>query len=268
MLATFLITFREGLEAFLLVGILLTYLNRLNVQKMARWIWVGVLTGILASIIVAFVFQVLVDQLHNERYRAMMTIAIMLTAVCILSYMALWMQRQARNHAETAQRQLAEHVSKGKVLGIASLAFVSVLREGIETVLFLSALAYGGQQVSPLWGILGLLASGLVVWTLLRTTRRVPLRQFFQGSSLLLIIIAAGLLSSVINQLQALRVNLGPTTPIFDLSAILSDTTGVGIFMRGLFGYNATPTLAQFGGWLIFLIVAISVWYRNGKTQS
>lgn len=268
MLATFLITFREGLEAFLLVGILLSYLGRIGARNKAVWIWIGVIAGAVASVGAAFVLQVLVDQFENERYRALLTIAVMLTAVCILSYMALWMQKQAQEHTKTAQQQLAGHVSAGRVLGIAALAFVSVFREGIETVLFLSALAYGGQQVSPLWGVIGLGVSAVVVWILLRTTRRVPLRLFFQGSSLLLVIIAAGLLSSAVNQLQALGLVAGSTLPIFDLSGILPDTTGFGIFLRGLFGYNATPTLAQFGVWAGYLFMAITIWLRSTRSRT
>ena len=265
MIATFLITFREGLEAFLLVGILLAYLDRLEARNKAIWIWLGVLAGVIVSVLAAFILQVVVNQFDNAAYRLMLTIAIMLTAVLILSYMALWMQKQAKAHSQAAQAQLAAHVSAGRVLGIAALAFVSVLREGIETVLFLSALGYGGHEVSPAWGLAGLLLSAVLVWILLRTTQKVPLTQFFRGTSLLLIVIAAGLLSSVVNQLQALGVELGSTTPIFDLSDVLSDTTGFGIFLRGLFGYNATPTLAQFATWLVFLGTAATLWWRGGK---
>lgn len=268
MLATFLITFREGLEAFLLVGILLAYLTRLGARKKAIWIYLGVVAGVMASVLSAVILQVVVSQFDNEQYRLMLTIGVMLTAVLILSYMALWMQKQAQAHSKAVQEQLAQHVSAGRTFGIAMLAFVSVLREGIETVLFLSAISYGGSEVSMLWGLAGLVLSALLVWILLRTTRQVPLRQFFRGTSLLLIVIAAGLLSSVVNQLQALGLKLGSITPIFDISHILSDSTGFGIFMRGLFGYNATPTLAQFVTWLVFLVVAVALWWRGGQSAA
>ncbi len=268
MLATFLITFREGLEAFLLVGILLAYLTRLDARNKAIWIYLGVVAGMIASILAAFILQVVISQFDNEHYRLMLTIAVMLTAVLILSYMALWMQKQAQAHTKAVQAQLAQHVSAGRTFGIAMLAFVSVLREGIETVLFLSAISYGGSDVSATWGLAGLALSAVLVWILLRTTRQVPLRQFFRGTSLLLIVIAAGLLSSVVNQLQALGVYLGTTTPIFDISHILSDSTGFGIFMRGLFGYNATPTQAQFFTWLLFLAIAVFLWWRGGVASA
>lgn len=268
MLATFLITFREGLEAFLLVGILLAYLSRMNAHKKAIWIYLGALGGIIASILAAFILQVAISQFDNEYYQLMLTIAVMLTAVFILSYMALWMQKQAQAHTRAVQEQLAQHLSAGRTFGIAMLAFVSVMREGIETVLFLSAISYGGSDVSMIWGLAGLALSAVLVWILLRTTRHVPMRQFFRGTSLLLIVIAAGLLSSVVNQLQALGVNLGSVTPIFDISHILPDNTGFGTFMRGLFGYNATPTLAQFATWLVFLGTALILWWRGGQSTA
>ena len=97
----------------------------------------------------------------------------------------------------------------------------------------------------------------------MRRPRRVPLHLFFRYSSLLLIIIAAGLLGSAVATLQGAGFALGPATPLFDISGVLSDASGVGVFLRGLFGYNATPTPAQFALWAIYLIVAVILWRRG-----
>jgi len=94
-------------------------------------------------------------------------------------------------------------------------------------------------------------------------TRKVPLGPFFRYSSLLLIVVAAGLLGSAVNTLQGAGVFPGPTKPLFDISNILSDTSGVGIFLRGLFGYNASPTPPQFALWALYLVVAVAVWWRG-----
>ena len=118
MLLTFLILFRESLEAFLLVGILLAYLRRIGGERYARWIYVGVAAGLTASVVAAFVLQVVVDQFSNELYRAVFTAAIMLVATGILTYMAIWMHRQARAHTEHAKRQLEEYMTAGNVIGI------------------------------------------------------------------------------------------------------------------------------------------------------
>ena len=263
MLLTFLILFRESLEAFLLVGILLAYLARIGARRYARWIYAGVAGGLAASLVAAFVLQVLVDQFSNELYRALLTAAIMFAATCILTYMAIWMGKQARAHTEHAKRQLEEHISAGNVLGIATLAFFSVWREGLETVLFLSALTYTGQGLSLLGGVLGMVLAVALIWLLISGTRRVPMHIFFRYTSLLLIVIAAGLLGSAIAVLQSAGVHVGPAAPLFDVSSILPDTSGVGVYLRGLFGYNATPSPPQFALWADYMIVAVLLWRRG-----
>lgn len=262
MLLTFLILFRESLEAFLLVGILVAYLYRLDGQRYVKWIYAGVAAGLVGSFVAAFVLQVVIDQFNNEFYRAILTASIMLVATCILTYMAIWMHKQARAHTEQAKQQLRDYMTAGNVVGVAMLAFVSVWREGIETVLFLSALAYTGEPLSIPGGLAGMALAVALVWLLVSGTRRVPLQPFFRYTSLILIVIAAGLLGSAINMLQGAGV-LPETGPIFDISAILPDTTGIGVFLRGLFGYNASPTMPQFGLWAAYLVIAVVLWRRG-----
>lgn len=262
MLVSFLITFREGLEAFLMVGILLAYLRQLEATQHAKWIFAGVAAGIIASLASAVVLRVVVSQFDTRTYQLILTAAIMLTAVCVLTYMAIWMQKQAREATGAAKEQLKKHVTAGNVFGIALLAAISVWREGIETVLFFSAIAYGGAAFSYLGAILGLVVAIVVVWLLLRGTRNVPIGEFFRWSSLLLLIITAGLLSSATNIFQGLSVLPGPMTPLFDISGTLPDNKGVGSFLRGLFGYTASPTPLQFGVWIAFLSTAILLWQR------
>lgn len=262
MLVSFLITFREGLEAFLLVGILLAYLTQLGASQHKKWIFVGVAGGLLASLASAVVLQFVVNQFESRTYQLILTAGIMLLAVCVLTYMAIWMQKQAREATGAAKEQLKEHVTAGNIVGIAFLAAISVWREGIETVLFFSALAYEGGDLSIGGALLGIGVAILVVWLLLKGTKNVPMREFFRWSSFLLIVIAAGLLSSATNILQGLGVLPGPLTPLFDISGILPDTSGVGSFLRGLFGYTASPTPLQFVVWVTFLVVALTLWNR------
>lgn len=263
MFVTFLILFREGLEAFLLVGILLAYLKQLGGGQYAKWIYVGVLAGIVGSFFAAVILQVVVDQFSNELYRSVLTAAIMLAATVILTYMAIWMGKQAKAHTDEAKRRLESHLGAGNVIGIAALAFFSVFREGLETVLFLSALSMGGEAPSLLGGIVGLVLSAVLVALLVRGARRIPFPVFFRYTSLLLLVIAAGLLGSSVNMLQSAGVLAGSTAPLFDISTILPDTSGVGAFLRGLVGYNATPTAAQFALWALYLAAAVVLWRRS-----
>ncbi|MEX6505489.1 FTR1 family protein [Jiella sp. M17.18] len=262
MLVTFLIAFRESLEAFLLVGILIAYLRRMDAGRYVKWIYAGVAGGLVASLVGAFVLQVVVDQFSNDIYRAYLSAGIMLAATVALTYMAIWMQKQAKAHTAHATEQLRSYVTAGNVLGIALLAFISVWREGLETVLFFSALAYTGAAISLPGIVVGLLAAIALVWVLISGTRKVPLGTLFRWTSLLLVVVAAGLLGSAINTLQGVHLLPGTIAPLFDLSGVLPDRDGVGAFLRGLFGYNATPTPLQFAVWAAFLAVAVVLWNR------
>ncbi|GAB3445719.1 FTR1 family iron permease [Insolitispirillum peregrinum] len=267
MLAAFLITLREGLEAFLLVGILLAFLRKLDALHYAKWIYVGVAGGVVASLAAAFLFQVVIDQFSNAAYQTMMMIGILLFAAAVLTYMAIWMQKQARAQTESVKRKLEGFVTAGNLFGMISLAFVAVLREGVETVLFFSALMYSGAEVSLEAGLigaaLGLAVSIALVWMLLKSTRKIALQPFFRYTSLLIIIIAAGLLGSAVNMLQSVELVSVMTDHLFDISFILDDRGLIGTFLRALFGYNSSPTQLQFLCWALYLALAVTLWHRG-----
>jgi high-affinity iron transporter len=266
MLASFLITLREGLEAFLLVGILLSYLERLGAAHYQRYVYLGALAGLFASVLAAFVLQLVVSQFDDEYYRTCLMIGILLFASGLLTYMAIWMQRQARERTSEVRRQLEAHVGARNLLGMVSLSFAAVLREGIETVLFFSALAYAPAGLSfqsgLLGGLLGLAASAALVYAMLRGSRRVPIGAFFKYTGLLVLVIAAGLLSSSVNMMQAVGWLPFLDSPLFDISFLLGDRDGIGLFLRALFGYNASPTPLQFVAWAGYLGLFLALWRR------
>lgn len=267
MSAAFLITLREGLEAFLLVGILLAFLRKLGAPQYAKWIYVGVGAGVVASIIAAFLFQVVIDQFSNAHYQHLLMIFILLFAAAVLTYMAIWMQKQARAHTESVKQKLEGYVTAGNMFGMVSLAFVAVMREGIETVLFFSALMYSGAEITLqgalIGAVTGLAASIILVWVLMRGTRNVPIQPFFRYTSLLIIIIAAGLFGSAINMMQSIDLVSILNTPIFDISWLLDDRGTFGTFLRALFGYNASPSGLQFLCWFAYLATAVWLWHRG-----
>ena len=106
MFASFLITLREGLEAFLLVGIALSYLSKLNARQYNKYIYVGVFAGLILSLAIAVVFQVVVDQFSSELYRNILMAGILLFATVVLTYMAIWMQSQAKNQVEGMKKEI------------------------------------------------------------------------------------------------------------------------------------------------------------------
>ncbi|MGL4356098.1 MAG: FTR1 family iron permease [Aeromonas popoffii] len=268
MFASFLITLREGLEAFLLVGICLSYLAKLGASRYNKFIYLGVGLGLVASLIVAFLFQVVVvSQFESERYNHLLMAGILIFATLVLTYMAVWMQKQAKSQVGAMTARIDAAIHGGNLFGLVLLAFLAVMREGFETVLFFSALLYSGQGVDLQSGLMGALAGLLVsialVWGLLRSTRKVALAPFFRWTGLLIIIIAAGLLSSAVNMLQAADIITFWTTPVFDISHILDDQGVFGTFLRALFGYNASPAGLQLLTWALYLAVFVTLWQRS-----
>ena len=268
MFASFLITFREGLEAFLLVGIILSYLAKLGESKHNKLIYIGVALGLVASLIVAFIFQFVVDQFDAHEYRNLLMAGILGFATLVLTYMAIWMQRQAKTQVSNMQQNIREILTTGNVFGLIFLAFLAVMREGFETVLFFSALMYSGQgdfslQDGLIGAGAGLIASLILVIVLMRGTRKVPLQAFFKWTSLLIIIIAAGLLSSASNMLQSADVLPVFQTAVFDISHILDDQGVFGTFLRALFGYNSSPNLLPLVIWFAYLAIFTVFWHRG-----
>jgi high-affinity iron transporter len=270
MFASFLITFREGLEAFLLVGIILSYLAKLGASKHNKLIYIGVFFGLLASLAVAFVFQFVVDQFDAPEYRNLLMAGILIFASLVLTYMAIWMQRQAKDQVSNVQKNIKEILTTGNVFGLFFLAFLAVMREGFETVLFFSALMYSGQgdfslQDGLIGASLGLVCSLVLVVTIMRGTRKVPLQAFFKWTSLLIIIIAAGLLSSATNMLQSADILPVLYTAVFDISHVLDDQGVFGTFLRALFGYNSSPNLIPLIVWIGYLATFTGFWQRGYK---
>jgi len=270
MFASFLITLREGLEAFLLVGIALSYLGKLNARHYNKYIYLGVLVGLVLSLAVAFVFQVVVDQFSNERYRNYLMAGILLFATVVLSSMAVWMKNQAKGQIAQMQKEIGSMVSTGNLMGLIFLSMLAILREGFETILFFSALVYSNYgelstQDALIGAVLGLCLAYMLVWLMMRSTKKVPLTLFFKWTSLLIIIIAAGLLSSAVNMLQAAHVLPIIHAQLFDVSHILDDRGVFGTFLRALFGYNSSPGLLQISIWTMYMLVFIRFWQKGYK---
>lgn len=268
MFPSFLITFREGLEAFLIVGIALAYLTKLNARHYHKYIYVGVFVGLVLSLVIAVVFQIVIDQFSSALYQHYLMAGILIFASIVLTYMAIWMQKQAKNQVSELQSNLKNLVSTGNMLGLVLLAILAVLREGFETILFFNALAYAGladfsTESAMIGGIVGLVLSVVLVYMLLKSTRKVPLREFFRWTSLLIIIIAAGLLSSAMNMLQAAQLIPIFYPEVFDISHILDDRSIIGTFLRALFGYNSAPGALQLSTWLVYMSGAIYLWKKS-----
>ncbi len=266
MLASFLITFREGLEAFLIVGIILSYLGRLQAKKYNKYIYTGVIFGIIVSLFIAYIFQVVIYGMDNEVYQHYLMIFILLFATIVLSYMVVWMANQSKQIKGEMEENLKKLVTTGNILGMVFLAFLAVLREGFETVLFFSSLTLteGFTMEQGLIGaVIGLVLSLILVYALMKGAKNIPLKSFFKYTGLLILIIAGGLFGSAVSMMQASELIPTFIPMVYDISFILDDRGLFGTFLRALFGYNSSPTLLHLVSWSVYMFSAIFLWRRT-----
>ena len=236
MYAGFLITLREGIEAFLVVGILLGFLTKIDQPRYKRQVWIGTLTGVLASIALALLFQLLAFKFMGSA-ADVFELLISLAAVCVLTWMVLWMQRQSRTIRAEIEQKVKLAVSTGQAFALASLAFISVLREGLETALFLGALAATMKERSLLTGsIFGLLAAIVITYIIFKSTVRLNIRVFFIVTGTLIIFIAAGLLGHAVMTLEELKLIPTIIPHLWDTSRWISDEGLLGRLLHAFIG--------------------------------
>lgn len=241
-----LIALREGLEAFLIVGILLGFVIKLGRADARRWVWLGMLAGIGASLAVGlFVRFFLLDTFETKGGGEWFELVAALTAVCVLTYMVFWMWKHTRTLMVGLQRKIGDALSSDTLWVVAFLTFISVLREGLEVVLFYGALAARYDGVALAWsGLVGAAASVAIVILIFKTTVSFNLQKFFGATGVLLVFVAAGLLVHSVHALTALGV-LAPAQALWNTGSFVSDEGVAGRVLHALTGYTAEPTLLQ-----------------------
>ena len=256
MLAAFLITLREGLEAALIVGIVLSVLRRLDKSKQAPSVWWGVLAAAAASIASGIALNAL-GIVFEGRGEAIFEGFAMLTAAGVLTWMIFWMQRQSRNIGKSLASEVEQAIESGtSTWALFSLAFVAVMREGIETVLFLTAAVFGATPGETLLGGgLGLVVAIALGWLIFVGGRELNLKRFFSVTGLLLLLFAAGLAAHGVHELQEARLLPVFIEHVWDLNPLLDENGTLGSFLKALFGYNGNPTLLEVIVYGLYLIV-------------
>lgn len=264
MLGSFLIFAREGIEGTLICAILMTFLAAADRRDLFRWVLAGAGTAVLVAVAVGVVLWVVSrDAFVGSTQQAWFETVVFLVAVGVLTYMTFWMRRHARTMSREIKARAAGAVAGGSALALALIAFVTVGREAVETVLFLVAIAY---QSSPLdvgiGAVLGLGLAFAVAFAMYRVGVRVNIGKFFTVLGSLLLVVAAGLLANAIGNLQELGVLPGGSMTLWDISRTLPDDTGVGDVLHGLLGYSAAPTLPQVLVWAVFLGIGLWLYLR------
>jgi high-affinity iron transporter len=268
MLPSFLLSLREGLEAALILSIVLGALGRLNRMDLKPIVWRGAMLAIALSLAVGIGLTSLGMELVGQAERIFEGIALTLAAG-ILTWMILWMQR----HGREVKRQLEDRTRLAVLHQGANalffLAFMAVFREGVELALFLLAASLAtGPLGSLVGGALGIGVAIILGWALFATTSRLNVRHFFQITSVLLIFFAAGLVGLGIHELNEAGWIPAIIEPVYDTNPLIDEGSQVGQVLKALFGYNGNPSLTEIIAYTGYFVTLGWVTLKNQRKQS
>jgi len=256
LLSSYILSLREGLEAALIIGMVLGALRQMHRQDLSLSVWLGAGSAALLSLVTAVLLTRLGLELKDPA-EAIFEAITMLLAAGILTWMIFWMNKQAlhlKNDLETGV-QKASQAGKWSLFG---LAFLAVLREGVELALFLTAATFSSStpQTTP-GALFGLGTAALLGWALFASTLRLNLRRFFQVTGILLIFFAAGLVAHSLHEFNGLGWVPSVIEHIWNLNRILNDQSTFGQVLAALFGYNASPSLTEVLAYAGYFVIVL-----------
>ena len=262
MLATYLIGLREGLEAALIVSILVAYLVRTDRRTALPWVWAGVGIAIAMSVGVALVLD-LTSAALSETAEQLFAGFMSLVAVALVTWMIFWMRSASRTIAHDLRGNLDQAFAMG-VGAVATMAFAAVAREGLETAVFFFSLTHGTEAgLAPLAGlVLGLATSAGIGWLLYRGAVRINLSTFFRYTGLLLILVAAGVLAYGIHELQEAGLLPGEANLAFDVSATIPADSWYASVARGVLGFRPAMSVLEVLAWAAYVGTTMLLFLR------
>ena len=260
---------REGVEAALIVAIIAGYLTRTGESARIPRVLLGAAVAVGVSLVAGITIFLFVGELASP-YEQLLEAATMILAAAIVTWMLFWMKRQSRGLKGELHARVDRALDHGGMWGLTLLAFTAVIREGIETAVFLvgqasAARESGGTGGVLLGALLGLAAAVVVGYLVYVGSRRIDLRHFFRVTAIVLVFIAAGLLGRAVHELVEIGVVTVGTQPAFDLTAVLPDDTGLGMFLRALFGYSAAPEVASLVVWAAYVVIVLFLYLRPDR---
>ncbi|HEX8221832.1 MAG TPA: FTR1 family protein [Chloroflexia bacterium] len=249
------LTFREGLEAALIVAIMLGYLRKVGRLDMQWSVWVGAISAAALAVVFTLVLQMIGAQFDYPA-KGIYEGVTSLLAVTMLTSMILWMARQARYIKGSLEHSMKDRLAQGAVWGLLALAFMTVAREGVETALFLSASAFQSSGIETLvGGVVGLLLSGVVAWAVYVAGVRLQLRTFFKVTSILLVVFGAAILRYAIHEFEEVGWVPPIVEAVWNTGQWVPTSSPLGSVLQALIGYTSRPSLMQLIGYFGYLLV-------------
>lgn len=263
MLSNYLIGLREGLEAALVVSILLVYVTRTQRLNLRRWIAFGVASAIVVSILVAMILETISKDLSETAEPAFAGF-VSLSAVAFVTWMIFWMRRSARTISTELREQLDDAALSGGHIAVAAMAFVAVIREGVETAMFFWAASQAsGNTVGSVFGlVLGLATAVALGWAIYRSSASINLPKFFRVTGILLVFVAAGVLSYGIHEFQEIGWLPGEDDVLLNLSGIMTEGSLLQTLVAGILNIKLETSVLQVLAWATYSIVVLFLFMR------
>jgi high-affinity iron transporter len=249
------LTFREGLEAALILAIMIGYLRKVGRRDVGWSVWLGASAAAVLAVGFTLVLQAVGAQFEDPA-KALYEGGTSLVAVAMLTFMILWMARQSRYMKGSLEHTMKERLAQSATWGLLALAFMTVAREGVETALFLSASAFESSGMETLvGGVTGLLVAAVVACAIYVAGLRLQLRTFFKVTSVLLVIFGAAILRYAIHEFEEVGALPPLVEHVWNTSALVGADSPLESILQALVGYTAQPSLLQVIGYLGYLLV-------------
>ncbi len=282
MIATFVIFLREGIEAAMIVAVLMAYLRQIGHREYFRYLFLGVLAAFVLMIIGGVTAFITIRDYSGSRTQMIFETSTYLVAAFILTYMTFWMRSHSRSIStelkKRAQFALGEQIDSDEKLSqkakwsLGLLAFQSVGREGLETMVFTLAIFFASKGPAPIrsgiiGGIGGLLVALIIANFVYRLGQKLNFKLFFQVMGALLMVFAAGLLVDSVQNLQQLHWLPILTHPLWNTNSFLPQSSTLGGIIHSFFGYSSQPTLLQVLTYVIYLSITLGIFLGVGRNR-
>ncbi len=271
MLTSFIITFREALEAALIVGIIAAYLTKIGRKDLNKYLWYGTIAAIVASIMSGIAFMAVYGGLTGNNEKIFEGVAT-LTAAAVLTYMIFWMSKHAKMIKGELEEKIDQAISSGALIGIAATAFFAVFREGVETVLFLGARAVQFPKETLIGLISGLAVVVVITFFMFKGIYLLDMNKFFKYTSIILLVFAAGFTAYGVHELNEANVippviehvwDINPPRNLDGSYPAFHDKGSVGNTLKALMGYNGNPSLTEVLAYLGYWIIVGSFVFKS-----
>ena len=268
MLPSFILALREGLEAALVIGIVLGVLRKTNHPEMNLTVWIGVISGGLISFLVALGLYWVGSEFQGQGEQLFEGFT-MLLAAAVLTWLIIWMQNQNSAIQKNIEDGIQQSTSsQGGQRALFLLAFLAVIREGVELSIFLLAAQLASSPLQELLGAcLGISLAAFLGWTIFNTSRRLSLKRFFMATNILLTLFAAGMVGLSIREFNELGIVPVLVEHAWNLGALLPDESTLGQLLKALLGYDSSPSLAQVFAYLGYFALLVVLFLIKRKKR-